>query len=136
MSMAVLLRFEVSVSANLDNPTDSLRQFRRFTSNVAVKYMFWANEAKNGGGGIFFGMGQSPNYYNGEGEYSQMHKNYWTAVPVTFPLFNNTLSWDIMPGALIDFGYGEENSTALGFSYSTRLAIYKVIPKTAIVGEI
>lgn len=136
MAMAVLPNFEVTVSANLYFPTDSLKSFRRFTSNVFVKYMFWVNEAKNGGGGIFLGMGQSPGYFNGENEYSQMRKNYWTAVPITIPLFNNTLSWDIMPGALVDFDYENNKKTAWGFSYSTRLAIYKVIPKTAIVGEI
>lgn len=136
LSMALLPRFEVSVSTNLYNPTDSLKRFRHFTTNVAIKYMFWVNEAKNGGGGILLGTGQSPGYYSGEGEYSLMHKNYWTAIPITVPLFNNTLSWDIMPGALVDFEYGDKKATAWGFSYNTRLAIYKVIPKTAIVGEI
>lgn len=136
MTAAVLPRFEVGVSANLYNPTDSLKQYRRFTSNLFVKYMFWVNESKTGGGGIFFGMGQSPGYYGGEGEFFVMHKNYWTAVPFTFPLFNNVVSLDIMPGGLVDFEYGADKKTAWGFSYSTRLAIYKVIPKTAIVGEL
>ena len=62
--------------------------------------------------------------------------NYWTAIPVTFPLFNNTVSWDIMPGALVDFDHGNNKETERGFTWSTRLAVYKIIPKTAIVHEI
>lgn len=41
-----------------------------------------------------------------------------------------------MPGALYDHRYAETGNPAWGFTYSTRLAIYKVIPKTAIVGEV
>ena len=40
-----------------------------------------------------------------------------------------------MPGGMVDFDYGNNKKTAWGFTYTTRLAIYKVIPQSAIVGE-
>jgi hypothetical protein len=40
-----------------------------------------------------------------------------------------------MPGALVDLDYGNNKETAWGFTYSTRVAVYKVIPQTAIVAE-
>jgi hypothetical protein len=46
------------------------------------------------------------------------------------------LSWDLMPGALENFEDGIDQKTSWGFTWSTRLAIYKIIPKTAIVGEV
>jgi hypothetical protein len=41
-----------------------------------------------------------------------------------------------MPGALVDLDYGNNKETAWGFTYSTRIAVYKVIPQTAIVAEV
>jgi hypothetical protein len=41
-----------------------------------------------------------------------------------------------MPGALYDWKNGETGDPAWGFTYSTRVAGYKIIPKMAIVGEI
>ena len=37
---------------------------------------------------------------------------------------------------MVDFDYGSNKKTAWGFTYSTRLAVYKIIPQSAIVGEI
>lgn len=132
---AVAPKIEINFCTNLfwENESKSIPQ--HFSTNIFGKYMFWVNEANNGGAAIFLGIGKSPGYYNAEG-YSAFQKNYWTALPVTFPFFNNTLSWDIMPGALVNFDHGNSNSTAWGFTWSSRLAIYKVIPKTAIVGEV
>lgn len=131
---ALLPGFELTFQSTMFWPNDSINSSQYFTTNVYGKYMFWANEKNTGGAAIFLGAGKSPGYYTETG-YSAMHKNYWTALPVTFPLFNNTISWDIMPGALVDFDHGNNNKTAWGFTYSTRVAIYKVIPKTAIVAE-
>ena len=43
---------------------------------------------------------------------------------------------DILPGAVLNIDDGEEGDTAWGLSYSSRVAIYKVIPQSAIVGEV
>ncbi len=134
-SFALIENFEFFVQAFLfrDGRVDDYSQ--HFTTTVYAKYMFWVNKANTGGAAVFLGMGDSPGSYNQDG-YSPLHKNYWTALPVTIPFFNNTISWDIMPGAMVDLDYGNNKETAWGFTYSTRVAVYKVIPKTAIVGEV
>jgi len=132
---AVLPGVELNFQTSLFWEDKSANSPQHFTTNIFGKYMFWVNKAKNGGAAIFLGIGKSPGFFS-ESEYSAMQKNYWTALPVTFPLFNNTISWDIMPGAMVNFDYGNNGETAWGFTYSTRIAIYKVIPKTAIVGEL
>ena len=135
LAFALLPRFELNVTTSLFWDNSSEFQTNRFTTNIFGKYMFWVNKQNNGGAAATLGIGKSPGYFT-ESAYSAFHQNYWTAFPVTFPLFNNTLSWDIMPGALVDFDHGNDKQAAWGFTYSSRLAIYKVIPKTAIVGEI
>ena len=134
-SFALIENFEFFVQAFLfrDGRVDDYPQ--HFTTTVYAKYMFWKNSTNTGGGAVFFGFGQSPGYFT-ETEFSRLSQNFWTAVPITIPFFNNTLSWDLMPGALVDLKNGSDQKTAWGFTWSSRLAIYKIIPKTAIVAEV
>ena len=41
-----------------------------------------------------------------------------------------------MPGALYDWSSNNTEGPAWGFSYATRMAVYKIIPETAIVAEV
>jgi hypothetical protein len=134
-SFALIENFEFFVQAFLfrDGRVDNYPQ--HFTTTVYAKYMFWENSTTTGGGAVFFGFGQSPSYFN-ETQFNRLNRNFWTAVPITFPFFNNSLSWDLMPGALVNFEDDNDQKTEWGFTWSTRLAIYKIIPKTAIVGEV
>jgi hypothetical protein len=108
---------------------------QHFNILAYAKYMFWVNKENNGGGAVFLGLGKSPGYWQNT-EFLKTHQNVWTAVPITLPLFNNTISWDIMPGAIFDWSNSESGDPAWGFTYSTRVGVYKIIPKTAIVGEV
>ncbi|MBU1009991.1 MAG: hypothetical protein KKD74_07650 [Bacteroidetes bacterium] len=135
MSFALIDRFEFFAQGNLYRDYRDEQSPQYFTTTVYGKYMFWKNKANTGGGGVFLGFGQSPGYYN-KTEFTELHKNIWTAVPITIPFLNNMFSWDIMPGAMVDFDYGNNKETAFGFTWSTRLAISKIIPKISIVGEL
>lgn len=99
--------------------------------------MAYENESKTGGVGIMAGTGVVPGYFE-QGTVLPDSKSYWMAVPVTFPLLDNTLSWDIMPGVTFNKLNVESVSTRYesGFTYSSRLAVYKIIPQSAIVGEV
>jgi len=134
-SFALVPKFEFFVQANLFRDYRVENYVQHFTTTVYAKYMFWANKENNGGAAAFLGFGRSPGYYT-DTEFTELHKNIWTAVPITIPLFDNMISWDIMPGALVDFSPKDRDQTVWGFTWSTRLAIYKIIPKTAIVGEV
>ncbi|MBS2101103.1 hypothetical protein J1N10_19555 [Carboxylicivirga sp. A043] len=135
MSFALIDRFEFFAQGNLFRDYRIKDYNQHFTTTLYAKYMFWVNRKNNGGGAVFLGFGQAPGNYTNT-EYTQMHRNIWTAVPVTVPLFNNVISWDLMPGALFDYERGPDKEKAWGFTWSSRLAIYKIIPKTAIVGEL
>lgn len=134
-SFALIPKWEFFAQSFLfwENKKEQIPQ--HFNISLYAKYMFWENKQANGGGALFLGYGKSPGYWQ-RTEFLDTHRNIWTAVPVTFPLFNNTILWDLMPGAIYDWSSDREGSGAWGFTYSSRVAVYKVIPKTAIVGEI
>ncbi|MBS2210766.1 hypothetical protein KEM09_05115 [Carboxylicivirga mesophila] len=134
-TFSLLPKFELNFSSALFWEDKKANSPQHFSTNIFGKYMFWVNDANTGGAAMFLGVGRAPGYYNQSG-YSAFHKNYWTAIPITFPLFNNAISWDIMPGALVDFDYGSNKKKAWGFTWSTRVAIYKIIPRTGIVAEV
>lgn len=134
-SFALVPNFEFFAQANLFRDYRIENYPQHFTTSVYAKYMFWVNKNNNGGAAAFLGFGRSPGYFETT-EYTDLHKNVWAAFPVTFPFANNAILWDIMPGGLVNFNHEDKSETAWGFTWSSRLAIYKIIPKTAVVAEI
>lgn len=104
-----------------------------YTTSIYAKYMFYQNKAETGGSSVKFGTGLDPGVLTEDG--IDAFQSYWVNFPTTIPLFNNKLSWDIMPGVSTNIQNGN-NSIATSFTYTTRLAWYCFGPKLAIVGEI
>lgn len=134
-SFALMPNFEFFAQATLFNEDTSIDAPSHFTTTVYGKYMFWVNSEKNGGGGLFLGIGKSPGYWT-KTQFLELHHNVWSATAVTLPLFKNKVLLDLMPGLVYDWSRETESSGGWGFTYSTRLAVYDIIPKSAIVGEI
>lgn len=63
---------------------------QHFNVQVYAKYMFWVNKENNGGGAVFLGFGKSPGYWQ-QTQFIKTSRNIWTAIPMTFSLFDNTL---------------------------------------------
>jgi hypothetical protein len=97
--------------------------------------MFYENKAKTGGASVKAGTGMFPGTIDAEDRTENAFKTYWTNFPCTLPLFNNSLSWDIMPGVTTKVPYGAKQLD-WGFTYSTRMAWYPINDKGAIVGEV
>lgn len=55
---------------------------------------------------------------------------------ITVPMFKGNLIWDLNPGGVLNTDYSAASDTRWGFQYSTRTAVYSIIPKSAIVGEV
>jgi len=107
----------------------------RFSTTLYAKYMFYENQTKNGGFALMGGTGGFPGYLE-QGELVGSYKTYWIAAPLTVPLVKGRLLWDIMPGGVVNTDWGSAKTTASAFTYSTRVALYGIIPKSAIVGEV
>jgi len=107
----------------------------RYSTTAYVKRLLFQNQAQTSGVSVMAGIGQSPYYYQA-GIRVEDFKSYWASFPLTLPFLDNMISWDIMPGVLYNKEYGLNKETAWGFSYSTRVAVYKIIPQSAIVAEV
>ncbi len=134
-SFGLIPRFEFFVQGNLFWENEKTESPQHFTATLYAKYSLWVNTQKSSGVSVFLGFGKSPGYYT-QKEFLTLHKNYWTAVVYTLPLFNKTIYWDFMPGGMVDIDYKGSKNAAWGFTYSSRINVYKLIPKTAIVAEI
>lgn len=134
-SFGLIPRFEFFAQTFLYWENQEIQSPQHFSTSLYAKYSIWVDQNKTGGLSVFLGWGHSPSYYKKD-EYLSDHKNYWSALTYTLPLFNNVVSWDFMPGAMVDLEYADSKEAAWAFTYSSRLNIYKIIPKTAIVAEI
>jgi hypothetical protein len=100
-----------------------------------AKYTLFENQAKNGGAAVKFGTGVRPAYYQ-LSDLTNDLKEYWAECPLTVAFHGDDVLFDFIPGGLVSQNFGAEKETALGFTYSSRLAVYKIIPRSAIVGEV
>jgi len=107
----------------------------RYSTTVYVKRLIWQNKKETAGASVMAGVGQAPGYYQ-SGIKTEDFKSYWASFPITVPFLGNRISWDIMPGFSYNREYGVKKDTATGFTYSSRVAVYKIIPQSAIVGEV
>lgn len=126
--------WEVDVAATL-YPADDLGSTAHYSTTAFVKRLLYENESSTGGAAVMAGIGQGPGYYD-SGVLLQDFESYWLAVPVTFPLFDNQLSWDVMPGGSWSTDFDQQGSYAGAFTYSSRMALYGVIPESSIVAEV
>ena len=128
-------RWEFTTAVYVYNWDDDPRTDEGYSTSLYAKYMIYENKAKTGGVAVKAGTGQDPGYLLDVG-LKDAFKTYWTNAPLTLPLFNNKLSWDIMPGASLTVDYGDDGHAAGAFTYSTRLAWYPMNPTWSIVGEV
>ena len=133
--LAFLPGWEFNVGATLFKEDEQANTLDHYSAVLYVKRTLYENKAKTGGWSASLGTGANPSYL-AAGTVTNSFQSYWFNVAASFPLFNNTLSLDLLPGTLVNGDYGASQETAWGFTYSSRLAIYKIIPHSAIVGEI
>jgi hypothetical protein len=107
-----------------------------YSSTLYAKYMFYQNKAATGGAAVKGGTGLFPGYLTGEERVKDAFQTYWMNAPVTIPLFNNRISWDIMPGTSVSRKFNEDNDLGWSFTYCTRVAYYVLPDKFSIVGEV
>jgi hypothetical protein len=132
-------KWEFTMAAYLYNNDNDPTTNDGYSTSFYAKYMFYQNKAETGGAAVKAGTGMFPGTIDKELRAKDAFKTFWMNAPVTIPLFNNEVSWDIMPGASLTRNYGEEKTSAWGFTYSTRLAWAPWFPKNpqwSIVGEV
>ena len=105
------------------------------TGTFYLKHTIRQNQAETGGAAITFGTGVNPSHLE-DGEVTDTFDSWWVNGVFTFPFRDGAVTWDLLPGVLVNLNQDDQEDVAWGMTYSTRLAIYKVIPQSAIVAEV
>jgi hypothetical protein len=133
---SLIPKWEFTMAAYLYNHDDNAATNDGYSTSFYVKYMFYENKEKTGGAAVKVGTGLFPGNLDEEEAVKDAFKTYWVNAPVTLPFMKNRLQWDIMPGASMTRDYGSQQTTAVSFTYSTRLAWYPFNDKGSIVSEL
>lgn len=106
-----------------------------YSGSFWVKHRLWQNEAENGGFALSFGTGHSPSYLS-EGAVTDTFRSWFGNAIYTVPFRDGDVQLDLLPGAIVTLDKDRSDNDTANFSYSSRLAVYKVIPRSAIVAEV
>lgn len=126
--------FEFNVLGNLFWNYHRPGSVDHFSTNIYAKYMLFENSAHNGGFAVLGGIGGNPGYYD-EGELTNSFQTYWASAPFTLP-FRGVVFLDLMPGFSLDVNRDHSGSNTSSFTHSSRIAVYRVVPHSALVGEV
>lgn len=109
------------------------------TGTFYLKHRMWQNAEETGGAAIMFGTGINPGHIEA-GRETETFRSWWANYVYTIPFRGGDITWDLLPGFNVDFDLQRTDETtddtAWAFTYGSRVAIYKVIPQSAIVAEV
>lgn len=100
-----------------------------------LKRRLYQNESETAGYAVLGGLGLFPQHLD-QGEVTSGFNSWWAVGVATYAFANNTILWDLLPGGTVNLNHKQTGNTAWGFTYSSRVAIYKIIPQSAVVGEV
>jgi hypothetical protein len=125
--------FNIGVTRFKDSPED--RTEAHYSGLFYIKRRLTENEAGNAGTSISFGTGISPSYLSA-GEVTDTFQSWFATYAYTMAFDDGRITWDLLPGVMVNLDQDQEDETAWGATWSTRAAVYKIIPQSAIVAEV
>jgi len=134
-TFSLIPKWEFTIATYLYNDDKDKGTDDGYSTSLYAKYMIYENTTKTGGLAVKAGTGMFPGTQNADLREKNAFKTYWMNAPVTFPFFDNKLSWDIMPGVSTTRNIEGDTLGGWAFTYSTRLAYNPWGPKFSVVGE-
>ena len=136
MAVAALLpetEFNLGFTRFEESPED--QSAAHYSGIFYVKRRLRENAAGNGGWAVTGGTGVNPSFLQ-QGEVTDTFRSWWANAVYTVPFADGAVAWDLLPGFLVNLDKDQSGQTAWGMTWSSRVAVYKIIPKSAIVGEV
>ena len=99
-----------------------------------VKRRLAQNDAGTGGWALMGGTGVSPSYL-AQGKVTDTFRSWWANAVYTVPFLDGQITWDLLPGFLVNLDKDRTGEDAWGMTWSSRVAVYRLIPKLTVVGE-
>ena len=116
-----------------DDPVNGIDAYT--STNIYAKRRLYENEAGNAGYAVLGGTGLFPEHLE-RGETTDALESWWLTGVATYAFADGRLLWDILPGVTLNTEYGDQEETAWGFTYTSRVAIYDIVPQSAVVAEV
>lgn len=104
-------------------------------TGLYVKRRLKENEAQTSGYAFLAGTGSYPEHVE-LGERNTALKSWWAMGVATYNFADDRVLWDILPGVSYNTDEGGTGANAWAFTYSSRVAVYDVIPQSAVVAEV
>ena len=125
--------FNAQITHYYDDPRGDSGSYT--ATNLYVKNRISENEAGTTGYAFMVGTGLFPEHLE-QGEVTTAFQSWWANGVATYGFADDRVLLDLMPGVMVNLDQGESGDTAWGFTYASRLAVYDVIPQSAIVAEV
>lgn len=125
--------FNLQLTHYYDDPRDNNDAYT--ATSLYVKHRLAQNDRETSGYAFLAGTGLFPEHLQ-QGEVSRAFQSWWATGVATYAFADDTILWDILPGVAVNFDQDQTGETAWGFTYTSRLAVYEVIPQSAIVAEV
>lgn len=132
---ALLPEWEFNAQFNLyyDDPRAGTDAYTAV--NLYVKRRLHENEAGTGGYSVLFGTGLYPEHLD-QGTVATAFHSWWLSATATYPFLDDNVLLDLVPGVAVNFDEEQTGQTAWGFTYASRVAVYGVVPQSALVAEV
>jgi hypothetical protein len=136
MAVAALLpetEFNLGVTRFVDKPLDTTEA--HYSGIFYVKRRLKENEAGNAGWAVSVGTGVDPSHLEA-GTVTDTFQSWFANTSYTFAFRDGDVTWDLIPGVTVNLDQDQSGQSAWGMTWCSRAAVYKVIPQSAIVGEV
>ena len=136
MATAALLpetEFNIGVTRFENGPEDGTEA--HYSGTFYVKRRLVQNEAETGGWAIMGGTGIDPSHLE-HGEVTDTFRSWWANAVYSVPFRDGQVTWDLLPGFMVNLNRNRAGEAAWGMTWSSRVAVSRVIPHSSIVGEV
>lgn len=125
--------FNLSFVHTYDDPLTESSSYN--SGSFYVKHRLSQNDRETAGYAIMAGTGLWPEHIV-QGKVSGAGESWWANLNATYSFLDDSVLLDVLPGFVVDLDRERGGETAWGFTYGSRVAIYDLIPQSAIVAEV
>ncbi|TDG12795.1 hypothetical protein E2F43_14625 [Seongchinamella unica] len=125
--------FNLQLTHYYDDPRDDTDDYT--ATSLFAKYRISESEDEKTGYSVVFGTGLTPEHKE-EGEVNDAFESWWALGTATYAFADNSILLDVLPGFTYNVDREQHSDSAWGFTYMSRVAVYDIIPQSAIVGEV
>ena len=125
--------FNLQLTHYYDDPRTGSGSYT--ATGLYVKRRLKENAAGTTGYAFLAGTGLFPEHLEKD-EVTNAFRTWWATGVGTYGFLDDRLLLDILPGVAVNLDKEQSNNSTWSFTYTSRVAIYDVVPKSTVVAEV